>query len=605
MSLQRSEAPILRRLTSSGAAYVADFSAYAGPRLILAVGLMVVGAILDGIGIASLIPLLQILLAESAQSVWAARLDDAFAVLGLESQESKVAIFVGAFFVLIIVRGLFQVWQQMILFDLNIGFCDSVRKRLFGGVLQAPWQVAAGSNYAELRNVILREVGRLGAGTQQFLGSIVALMTLGIQLILAFLVAPGVTTAVVILIGLSYILFDPFFRSALRIGESLGVRGEKMMRSFETALGGLKPVKAANYEVEYYARVSAEIDAVRDLQNQFNLQRLWAAMLYRVGGIAVGCIVLLGGLFVTETPMPILIVLVLILSRLVQPAMSFQQGSQAFANMLPAYESIQSIEKGFVQRAERPKLMVSSSSDWICSVRKPIPSIEMRDVTFSHARSEANTRLLSEFSLTLRPNTMTALVGPSGTGKTTVADLLIGLLEPGTGEILIDGVPLDAAQGPIWRDRTAYIAQEPYLLAGTIAENLEWTTSVADEATQWQALEAAGAADMVRGLPNGLLTEIGESGRMLSGGQRQVVCLARAFLRRPHFIILDEATASVDPKWDSRIFDAVYQWRKHCSILVITHRYTNLDRCDRIVTIHKGRAVELATADLRRAALSA
>src|SRR5690606_21964199 len=188
----------------------------------------------------------------------------------------------------------------------------------------------------------------------------------------------------------------------------------------------------------------------------------------------------------------------------------------------------------------------------------------------------------------------TAIVGPSGGGKSTVADVLIGLLAPDEGEVLVDGEPLTDAQRPAWRRRVAYVAQDVFLFHDTVRANLLLADPDADDARLWEALEAA-SAGFVKDLPDGLDTVVGDRGTRLSGGERQRLALARALLREPELLVLDEATSSLDAVNEARVQEAIRRLHGRTTMVVIAHRLATVRDADAIHVLVDGRITESGT----------
>jgi ATP-binding cassette, subfamily C, bacterial len=220
-------------------------------------------------------------------------------------------------------------------------------------------------------------------------------------------------------------------------------------------------------------------------------------------------------------------------------------------------------------------------------------SIELSDVSFSYGPSSP--LALDDLEMQIEPGKTTAIVGSSGAGKSTVVDLILGLLHPGSGSVLVDGLPLGAGQMKSWRALIGYVSQETFLFNDTVRFNLDWAQPGATEREMLSALESAAALDFVNRLPAGLDTVIGERGVRLSGGERQRLSLARALLRKPRILILDEATSSLDSENEQRIYDAIQKLHGSITIILITHRLSTVRDADRIYVLDGGRVAAVGT----------
>nr|WP_246386127.1 ABC transporter ATP-binding protein [Novosphingobium hassiacum] len=213
-----------------------------------------------------------------------------------------------------------------------------------------------------------------------------------------------------------------------------------------------------------------------------------------------------------------------------------------------------------------------------------ICTIGTQDVHYRHADGGGVTGV----NLNLRRGEVVGITGPSGSGKTTFIDLLTGLLQPEGGQVLVNGQPVDASQFRQFRDRIAYIPQDSYLLNDTIRHNLAWGRADVSEAAMWRALEASGASQFVGQSQNGLDTPVAERGSRLSGGERQRIAIARALLRCPDVIILDEATNAIDVVSERLIIADLVAMPSKPMIVLVTHRPETLRLCERLITFEAG-----------------
>jgi len=217
--------------------------------------------------------------------------------------------------------------------------------------------------------------------------------------------------------------------------------------------------------------------------------------------------------------------------------------------------------------------------------------IRFEQVTFAYP-SAPERNVLHDINLTLSPGEHVAFVGPSGSGKSTLANLLLGLYAPGTGRILLDGVP-QAEWDMRWvRRQLAVVLQDSLLLSGTIAENLRFARADATDAEIRSAARQANAEEFIQRLPAGYDTRVGERGATLSGGQRQRLAIARAILRNPPVLILDEATSALDYESERLIQDALERLSVGRTVITIAHRLSTIRSADRIIVIEGGRIIE-------------
>jgi thiol reductant ABC exporter CydD subunit len=216
-----------------------------------------------------------------------------------------------------------------------------------------------------------------------------------------------------------------------------------------------------------------------------------------------------------------------------------------------------------------------------------IAPIVLERVSFSYPGRDVE--VLHGIDLELRAGETVALVGPSGTGKSTVLALLLAFGEPSAGRILVGDVDLATVDPADWRRHTAYVPQRPTLFRGTVADNVRLGDPNADDKRVRRALELAGADDFVAELPEGPETLVGEGARQLSAGERRRIALARAFVRDAPLVLLDEPTADLDPERAGQIADAIDRLRVGRTVLLVAHRPELAERADRIVRMESGR----------------
>jgi ATP-binding cassette subfamily C protein len=203
--------------------------------------------------------------------------------------------------------------------------------------------------------------------------------------------------------------------------------------------------------------------------------------------------------------------------------------------------------------------------------------------------------VLQDISLTIPTRSLTTIIGSSGTGKTTLVDLIIGLYKPDTGEVYLDDIPLTRIDLKQWRHKLGYVPQEQLLLHDSILTNVTLGDPQLTQADAEYALRAANAWEFVSELPEGMHSSVGERGSKLSGGQRQRIMIARALVHRPEVLILDEPTSALDPASEAIVIRTLEDLRRDYTILAISHQTALAESADKTYRLQDGRLVSAVT----------
>jgi ATP-binding cassette subfamily C protein len=253
------------------------------------------------------------------------------------------------------------------------------------------------------------------------------------------------------------------------------------------------------------------------------------------------------------------------------------------------YQAMVSNESAYWSMAEMVERAEAEREQWPGQREPELASgIELREVEFRYGDHP----VLDGISLSMPAGQVTAVIGPSGTGKTTLVDLLTGLASPERGAIFVDGIELSELDLGAWRRRIGYVPQELFLLHQSVAVNVALDDPEVTRPDIERALRLAGAWEFVSRMPEGMDSFVGERGSQLSGGQRQLISIARALVRRPKLLILDEATASLDRASELAVWDRIDKLRGEVTVLAVSHQTGVLDIADRIYRIEGGRALD-------------
>ncbi|WP_460490533.1 ABC transporter ATP-binding protein/permease, partial [Corynebacterium nasicanis] len=278
----------------------------------------------------------------------------------------------------------------------------------------------------------------------------------------------------------------------------------------------------------------------------------------------------------------VLVAFVMYLAQLYGP---IQQLGQIFDSWQQASVGFRRITELLAERPSVPD--TGTRRDAAGAARGPLA---LEDVDFAY--SPDGPLVAEGIDLHLTPGTTVALVGPTGAGKSTVVKLLARFYDPASGEVRASGTDIREFPLPLWRRAVAQVPQEAHLFIGTVAENIAYGRPSASDAEVEEAVRRIGALDIIAGIPGGFRHPIGERGRGLSSGQRQLIALARAELLQPDVMLLDEATATLDPATEAAVLDASDRVTRGRTSVVVAHRLATAARADRILVVDKGRIIE-------------
>lgn len=573
--------------------FLRDYSAYAGGRGVAAAILIALGAVFEGIGLVLIVPLLDIVIGSHSPGGLLDSLARAlFQRLGIERPAGQLALLLGLFALLMVVRAVILSRRDVAVAALQAGFVEMRRGRIVEQLAAASWQRLAQLRHARVTQIMSGDIARVGAIAYYVSQCAIAVALLLAQGVLVFMLAPALAALVfTLLVGAAFAVL-PGVRRMHGLGGTATNANLSLLSLTAHFLGGLKiamsqnlqPAFVAAFRQSLHEQTQVQVDAARHQSRR-------RAALTTVSALGAAALVLIGfGLF--DISPAVLIVLLVVVTRMVGPVGQVQQSVQQIAFALPAFRSVAELERDLAALPdERP-------SDVRAAAIRPDGPIIFHDVSYRHEgdtddrRGDAPLRGVANISLAIRPGELIGVTGPSGAGKTTFADLLVGLLPPRHGRITVGGSLLDGAALPAWRDSVGYMAQDPFLLHDMLRRNLSWASPQASEAALWQALTVAGADALVRAMPQGLDTMVGERGTLLSGGERQRIALARTILRQPHLLVLDEATGALDAAGEQEIVARLRALLPRPAIVMIAHRAETIALCDRVLRFEAGHCVD-------------
>jgi ATP-binding cassette subfamily C protein len=553
-----------------------EFAAAAGGKGLKTLAWVVAGAVLEAAGIWLLAPLLGVLSGAGVSAGWASRVADRlFAALGAETVLSRLAALAGVFLLVMVLRTAVLTGRDILIAELQFRFIERQRRRIVARLVEARWDAVARLRHARVIQVMGGDVQRLSIGINFILLSAVAMAMLAAQCLVALSLAPVPAALMLSVLLAGSFAFRPMLARARLAGGQVAQANLNLLDSTAQFLGGLKLAISQDLQAGFVRQVTRTMTDLFEEQVGHAKQHARARLIVTaLLALAAAMLVIAGYGWLHASPAAMM-TLLLVLARMMQPVAQVQQGLQQFAHTQSVFEKIQALDDELTAaRAETPG-----------AARLPEGEIVFDRVSFRHAGSDARIAGCRDVSLSIAPGEFLAVTGRSGAGKTTFADLLAGLYPPQCGRITVGGELLRDANLAAWRSRLSYVSQDPFLFHDTIRHNLAWASPNASEAEMWRVLGIACADRLVRELGEGLDSIAGERGSLLSGGERQRLALARALLRRPGLLILDEALSALDDGSERAILMRLAALESRPTIVLISHRSTNLDVCDRVLAL--------------------
>ena len=568
-------------------------------RLWLLTPLLAVNALLQVLGIASVMPFLTLVanpdaVQQQAYLAWA------YDFFGFETPLAFTIAVGATILVVVVTTNVFAALTEYGLLRFSWGLNHSLSTRLLRAYLAKPYVFFLDRNSAELAKNILGEVKHtvrsfVVSGMELLARGTVAIAIIGLLVVMD----PVLAVATFGFLAAAYgVIYLGVRRNLTDIGDARSEADRERYKAAAEALAGVKEIKLLGKERPFLKRYERPSKVyVRALTRQQVISMLPR---YALETIAIGALLVIVLLFLARgqgiaTLLPTLGVYALASYRLLP---KLQSVFNAMTNLRFSLASV-AILHGDLEEAGAPDHVRREEGGPVLPLER---SIELKGVTFAYPN--ATHPVLDGFDLRIEANTSVAFVGTTGAGKSTVVDLLLGLLRPQSGELSIDGVVVDDRNLPAWQRNLGYVPQAIYLADDTVAANIAFGVPHAeiDRAAVEQAARNASIHDfIVDELPAGYDTEIGERGVRLSGGQRQRLGIARALYRDPSVLVLDEATSALDSVTEDHIFDAVRDLGASKTIIMVAHRISTVRDCDVIFLLEHGRiAARGSYADLLR-----
>ena len=529
---------------------------------------MLSGALAEGFGLLMIVPLATIAI-RGADAEFIRFAPWAESLTGDQRFVGALALFVAA----MALRSLFLFARDVVLASLSADYGADLSLRATATLARRGWPFASRIGQSGMQSLLLNDVPRAQQAVANFQNVSVGASMLVVQLVLTWFLSPALTAFAAAFLAAAFLLSLRWAHRGVLSGQAISDALDDSAGTGFRLHAGLKAALAQGTVAAFMDEYRSSLQRTAGHFTRFARDYSSSRQLGALAAALLAAALLLIGVRLLHLPFPVLIASLVLFARMSGPAQQLQSNALQIAVYAPAFAAIRR-RLGDLERAvaEPPR---AEALDW--------QQLVLDSVTFEHRPGFGVRRV----SLTLRRGEWLAVSGASGGGKTTLVDLVAGLLAPAEGRITIDGRGM-AELLEQWRRAIAYVGQEGNVFNDSVRGNLLAEGGASDEQGLWQALELVGLAERIRALPRGLDEVVGDRGSQLSGGERQRLVLARAVLRKPSLLILDEATAALDQQAEARLIERLQACDPRPAAILVAHRESTLSHCDSVLVLQHG-----------------
>lgn len=456
------------------------------------------------------------------------------------------------------------------------------RRRLSHAYLATSWATQAGEPAGRLQELLTSFVARVTTAVAALTNAVTAALSLTAFVVTGLVVDAASTTAVLVALALVGVVLRPL-RQRIRHRAAASAQANLQFANAISELGSLGlEMQTFGVQGRFADRIDALSDRTTATQRQVQvlsaaLPLIYMSLAYAAVLIGVAVLALVG-----FDDLAVLGAVILLMLRSLSYGQQMAAAWGSLATTAPFLDHVR-------QTAARYHGSPMNSGVAIPDALTPIHAEE---VEFTYA---ANRPALTGVAFRITKGEVIGVIGPSGAGKSTLAQLLLGLRAPTTGRIMVGGADMREVDRSWWSPRVAFVAQDALLITGTVAENIRFFRNGIDDNALRAAARQANVLCDIEALPHGFDTHLGERGSQLSGGQRQRLSIARALVGQPELLVLDEPTSALDGQSEALIRATLADLRGRITVVIIAHRMSTLDICDRIMVIEGGRMTDLDT----------
>jgi ABC-type multidrug transport system fused ATPase/permease subunit len=545
-------------------------------RVPLVMLLGILGTAVEAFGIGLVIPVMTTM-SKASPGNSGSVLQPLFNFFGIQSVGTMVGVAVLSIVVAFIVKNAYQLFYSWYVQRFSNFSSQQLSSMLFRSFLRRPYTFHLQRNSSELLNTVQQEVGMTLGIVTSTTGLLKEILLGGSVAVLMFITEPVAAASTLVILIFGSILYTKVTKPRIAyFGQQRQKIQAPLMRYLLQGFGGVKDIQVLGRSEDFSTQYEQQNLTVQDASLRYNLIRQIAPMwteLLAMSGLTVVVWVMVWQGRAPDRIIPLLGLFVIATWRFVPSINNVIGLVNSLSYSKPAVESLY-YEFEYIKKQNEIVKTQAVFTD----------KIEMRNLTFSYANTLAPS--LRDVSIVVRKGETVGFIGPSGAGKSTLVDVILGLLPPSSGELLVDGVNMHE-HNIEWQSTIGYVAQAIYLTDDTIRRNVAFgiAENEIDDVALERALKSAQLWEFVQGLPDKTHSIVGERGIRVSGGQRQRIGIARALYHEPQVLVLDEATSSLDIETETEVMSAIRALQGFKTILIVAHRLSTVQHCDRVYKI--------------------
>jgi len=532
----------------------------------------------EGVGIGMLIPILQSMSNEESNNFFIRYTKYLFQMFNIEYGFLSLLI---VFTVVMLSKYILVGLQQYLSRVLSATMIFELRDKAFRSLMEVPLSFYYRTKLGDLVSTIYISAHNAGAIIEYVMMLAKGIIFSIAYMVLNCMISLSLTVVTITLSSISYFFIYPRFRAIYNQGIEEKFLADEINSFLHDSLSGIKILKAFNNEQCHIYTFSNLIRKYKAIQIKIMVNKILSSFMLEPFAFILVIIILIFSFKVLGISLVSLVVFLFIFSQLIPKVKLINNNYMQINELLPHLSKLQEI----IEKVNKQHLPIGQRS-----LAKIDKNIQLRNVFFRYPGEEEH--VLKGINLEITKSSVIALIGASGGGKTTLVDLILRHHDPTKGVILVDDIDLKDIKSCDWHKLIGVVDQDPYLFNDTIYNNILYGQIDADEQQVYRAAKMAYAHDFISRLPDKYQTVVGNRGIKLSGGQKQRIALARALVRDPEILILDEATSSLDSESEQLIQKSIERLERRKTIIIIAHRLSTIRNADKIIVIENGQIVE-------------